>query len=136
MATVYLGLGSNLGSREDYLKAAIREIDSRIGPVGAQSDFIETDPWGYESDNKYINTVIKVETGLSPMEVLDETQQIERELGRTEKNVYHDRTIDIDILIYEQEGQSVRMETERLTLPHPRMEKRDFVMSGLLAVGY
>lgn len=127
--TAYLSLGSNLGDRTKNLRTAIKEIESRIGTIVDQSDFIETEPWGYESKNKYLNGVIKIETCLHPMDLLLATQSIEKDMGRTTKTVneYHDRIIDIDILTYE----DLNINTLELVLPHPRMYQRDFVMIPL-----
>ncbi len=130
MHTVYLSLGTNLGDKEYNLKSAIHEISMRIGAVTAQSAFIETEPWGFESDNTFLNAAIKVETDRTPMQVLRITQKIERELGRTSKSVngiYHDRLIDIDILLYDE----LSISTPSLTIPHPRMHERDFVQIPL-----
>ena len=133
MATLYLSLGTNLGDRPNNLKSAVELIDLQVGTVKAQSDVIETDPWGFESANRFLNMVIKVETNLQPLEALHVTQEIERRLGRREKSVngqYHDRLIDIDLLIYD----DTTMSTPELTLPHPRMYQRDFVMKPLLQI--
>lgn len=130
MHTVFLSLGTNLGDKEQNLKSAIHEISMRIGAVIAQSAFIETEPWGFESTNSFLNAAVKVETELEPLELLRLTQQIERELGRTTKSVnrvYHDRLIDIDILLYD----DLRISTPELTIPHPLMYKRDFVLIPL-----
>lgn len=130
MHTVYLSLGTNLGDKEQNLKSAIQEITMRIGSVTAQSAFIETEPWGFESDNTFLNAAIKVETDRTPMQVLRITQKIERDLGRTSKSVngiYHDRLIDIDILLYD----DLSISTPSLTIPHPRMHERDFVLIPL-----
>ena len=80
--SVYLGLGSNLGNREEHIRKAISLIDERVGKVLRQSSLIETEPWGFESSNRFLNGVILCETTLSPREVLKATQKIERELGR------------------------------------------------------
>ena len=85
--TVYLGLGSNLGNREENLRGALFEIASSVGVVEAVSSFIVTEPWGFESTHTFVNAVCRVQTRLSPMEVLDATQAIERNLGRTKKSV-------------------------------------------------
>ena len=127
---VYLSLGSNLGDREALLQRAIKEIAKHIGPVVAQSDFVETEPWGFQSPHHFLNACIAVETKLTPQDLLHETQAIERLLGRTTKThdgVYTDRPIDIDILLYGH----LRLETEELTLPHPRMLQRPFVIEPL-----
>ena len=136
MHTVYLSLGTNLGDKEQNLLAAISEIERRIGAVKAQSAFLATEPWGFESEHTFLNAAICVETELSPIALLDETQQIERDMGRTQKTnvkcqmsnvVYHDRIIDIDILLYD----DLHIITPRLTIPHPLMYERDFVLIPL-----
>jgi 2-amino-4-hydroxy-6-hydroxymethyldihydropteridine diphosphokinase len=130
MHKVYLGLGTNLGDKEANLKTAFEEIRKRVGEVTSQSAFYASKPWGFESDNSFLNAVCCVHTHLSPMEILSMTQEIERELGRTKKSVggiYSDRIIDIDILLYD----DLRIHTPELTIPHPLMWKRDFVMIPL-----
>ena len=128
--TAYLSLGTNLGDKEHNLLSAISEIERRIGPVKAQSAFLATEPWGFESQNTFLNAAIRIKTELSPLELRDETQQIERDLGRQQKSVngqYHDRIIDIDILLYD----DLHISTPRLTIPHPHMHERDFVLIPL-----
>ena len=134
--TVYLSLGSNLGDKEQNLLTAIAEIGRRIGPIKAQSAFLATEPWGFESENTFLNAAIRIETNLSPIALLDETQQIERDMGRTQKSSancqlstvnYQDRIIDIDILLYD----DLHIDTPRLTIPHPLMQQRDFVLIPL-----
>lgn len=132
--TVYLGLGSNLGNREENLRGALFEIASSVGVVEAVSSFIVTEPWGFESTHTFVNAVCRVQTRLSPMEVLDATQAIERNLGRTQKSVdgiYSDRLIDIDILLYD----DWKVDTPRLVIPHPLMAQRDFVKIPLAELG-
>ena len=127
---VYLGLGSNLGDCRKNLERAIRLIGDRVGLVTRQSSFIETEPWGFESPNKFMNAVILCETTRSPREVLLLTQQIERDMGRMKKSVsggYADRAIDIDILLYD----DVTIDEPDLKIPHPLMHERDFVMRPL-----
>ncbi len=137
--TVFLSLGTNLGDKEQNLLRAIKEIEKRIGPIKAQSAFLVTEPWGFESTNSFLNAAVKVETELIPIDVLHTTQEIERKLGRTHKSrnrVYHDRIIDIDILLYynnddtdDEEG--IHINTPELTIPHPLMNERDFVLIPL-----
>lgn len=127
---VFLGLGANLGDREANLKAAVDEINKRVGEVTSLSAFYVTEPWGFDSPYAFLNAVCCVETILSPYEILVVTQDIERIVGRTKKSVngcYSDRLIDIDILIYD----DCRLNTPELTIPHPLMHKRDFVMKPL-----
>jgi len=132
---VYLGLGSNLGDREEILRKAIELINQRIGEVLRQSSFIETEPWGFESENKFLNGVILCETTLTPRQLLRATQRIERELGKKKSHAtkrslivnYNDRPIDIDILLYDDQT----IDEPDLKIPHPLMKERDFVMIPL-----
>jgi 2-amino-4-hydroxy-6-hydroxymethyldihydropteridine diphosphokinase len=127
---VYLGLGSNLGDKAWNLSEAIRLIGERVGQVLRQSSFIETEPWGFQSDNSFLNAVILCETDKTPREVLLLTQQIERDMGRRQKSVsvgYADRIIDIDILLYD----DLTIDEPDLKIPHPLMHQRDFVMRPL-----
>lgn len=128
--TVFLSLGTNLGDKEHNLHQAISEIQMRIGAIKAQSAFLQTAPWGFESKNSFLNAAVRVETDLSPFAVLRITQDIERHMGRTHKSVggiYHDRIIDIDILLYD----DLHLSTPELTIPHPHINERDFVLIPL-----
>ena len=130
---IYLGLGTNLGDRQENLTRAIEALSLALGTCKAQSSFMETEPWGFESDNGFLNCVVAFDTELTPTELLDTTERIERELGHTVKSTggnYHDRLIDIDILLY---GNTV-IESERLTIPHPLMHLRDFVLAPLAEI--
>lgn len=133
MAIVYLGLGTNLGDKAANLHAAVHLISGKIGKSLSLSSFYATAPWGFESENSFLNAAICVETSLSPLEVLHRTQEIERTLGRTHKStggIYHDRIIDIDLLLYNKEI----IQTPELTIPHPLMLQRDFVMNPLVEI--
>jgi len=133
MATLYLSLGTNMGDRQKNLSSALELIGLEVGTVVSESDIMETEPWGFESSNRFLNMVIKVETDLQPIQVLHVTQKIERKLGRMEKSVngqYHDRPIDIDLLMYD----NITMSTPELTLPHPLMRQRRFVMEPLAQI--
>jgi 2-amino-4-hydroxy-6-hydroxymethyldihydropteridine diphosphokinase len=128
--SVYLGLGSNLGQKEENIRKAIELIGLRVGLVARQSSLITTEPWGFESDNQFVNAAVLCMTELSPREVLRATQKIEREMGRSNKSVggnYSDRIIDIDILLYDE----LRVDEPDLQIPHPLMLKREFVMIPL-----
>ena len=130
MHKLYIGLGSNLGNKEELLHRALELINERIGSVLRTSSFIETEPWGFQSENTFLNAVCLVETELTPMQCLRETQKIERLLGRTQKSTdgkYHDRPIDLDLLLYD----DLQVNEEDLILPHPHMQERDFVMIPL-----
>lgn len=133
MSKVYLGLGTNLGDKESNLHLAINSIEKQIGKIISLSAFYSTAPWGFISSNTFLNAAICVDTILSPTEVLTSTQRIEQEMGRTKKtkgNVYTDRIIDIDILLYD--GLCVSL--PNLTIPHPLMHQRDFVMRPLAEI--
>lgn len=130
---VYLGLGTNLGDKEANLHGAVQKINERIGEVASLSAFYVTAPWGFSSENSFLNAACCVETGLSPLDLLRETQAIERELGRMKKSVggcYSDRLIDIDILLY---GDLI-LHTPELEIPHPLMTERRFVMEPLAEI--
>ena len=127
---VYFSLGSNLGDKKQNLSTAIKLMEEQIGVLVRQSAFLATEPWGFQSDKSFVNAAICMETELDPFEVLERTQKIEREMGRTIKSTngeYHDRIIDIDILLYD----DLHVNTPELTIPHPLMEQRDFVMIPL-----
>lgn len=133
--SVYFSLGSNLGERNNLLNYAINIIHKEIGVVVRISDFIETEPWGFNSKNKFLNAVILVNTNLSPLEILYKIQDIEYRLGRRTDNntnncIYQDRTIDIDILLYD----DYEMNSSYLKIPHPLMHVRKFVLVPLIDI--
>ena len=127
---VYLSLGTNLGNKEENLRTAMTLIEEQVGTITSQSALYASAPWGFNSENTFLNNAIAVETSLTPEELLSTTQRIEHTLGRTHKSVdgqYSDRPIDIDILLYD----DVVMHTPSLTLPHPLMHRRLFVLEPL-----
>ena len=138
MDYLYLGLGSNLGDREKLLHQAIGMLTERIGGLERLSAFYETKPWGFCSPHPFLNAVGVWRTAKSPEELLRATQAVERELGRRRKSVegqYADRPIDIDLLLYG--GRVIEADygspeagsgTVHLSLPHPLMHLRRFVM--------
>lgn len=132
MALVYLGLGTNIGNKRKNMVTAAALLAERVGDVLSLSSFYETEPWGFASENTFLNAALELETVCSPMELLRLTQQIEREMGRTQKSdgSYHDRIIDIDILLY---GNEV-VHHEDLVVPHPLMQQRLFVMQPLAEI--
>lgn len=130
---VYFSLGTNLGDKEQNLRTAIQKIEEQIGKVISLSAFYATAPWGFASDNAFLNAALCVEASQSPFEILRITQEIECEMGRTHKSVngaYSDRVIDIDLLLY---GNLI-LDTPELKLPHPLMQERDFVMRPLVEI--
>ncbi len=143
MANVHLALGSNLGDKQYYMTRAVELLEERVGRVLRRSGVVESEPWGYSSTNSYLNEVLVMECNvLEPLELLDITQDIERSLGRVGRSdrseEYSDRTIDIDLLYYhtEQDSSSIGLEfnSPSLTLPHPEIEKRDFLIELLKIV--
>ena len=146
---IYFGIGTNLGDREANLRTALQLLHERVGECLACSSIYRSAPQGFVSENEFANMVVVCKTDHSPEDILRITQQIEREMGRTEKSVngvYHDRVIDIDLLRAltpsnspfkrenYTEGEEVVCCTDTLTLPHPRMHERDFVMIPLREV--
>ena len=128
--TLYLGLGSNLGDKQQNIAMAVEKIEELIGHVECQSALHITEPWGFQSDNMFVNAAVKCVTILSPHEVLEKTKDIERQMGRTTKSVdgtYKDRIIDIDILLYD----DMEINDPDLVIPHPLKHQRDFVMKPL-----
>lgn len=127
---VYLSLGTNLGDRRKNIAEAIDRIEELVGDVVRRSALYDTEPWGFSSANRFLNAAVCVETKLSPRQLLKATQRIEREMGREEKSVggvYHDRLIDIDILLYGNQ----HINEPDLVVPHPLMKEREFVMVPL-----
>lgn len=126
----YIGLGSNLGDREQNLQRAIGLIRETAGRVIAVSSFYYSEPQGFVSNNYFVNAALELDTQLSAPQLLKALQDIELQMGRTSKSVdgnYSDRIIDLDVLTYE----NISMETPELTLPHPRINERDFVLKPL-----
>lgn len=130
MQKVYFGLGSNLGDKAQNIAKAIEMMKEQIGTLVSQSALYTSEPWGFESENDFVNIAACFETDLSPQEILSRTQAIERAMGRKHKSinkVYSDRIIDIDILLYGNET----INEPNLTIPHPLMHEREFVMKPL-----
>jgi len=131
MATVYIGLGSNLGDREQFISEARKRIRRLPGTVViSESKIEETKPVGYSAQPDFLNMVIMIETDLSPHHLLDMLLAIEEELGRTRDIPLGPRTIDCDILLY---GEMV-IRDNRLTVPHGEMRNRPFVLRQLVEV--
>ena len=131
--TAYLGLGSNLGDRNESLREAIVRLgDPEDLTAVATSSIYETDPWGYTSQPDFLNCVVEIETRLSPVELLERVEKVEQEVGRTPSWRYGPRLIDVDILMYG--DLCLRLSDPDLTIPHPRMEQRAFVMTPLAEI--
>lgn len=130
MADVYFSLGSNLGDKEALLNQAIAYLKKQIGNIVSRSAFYHTAPWGFESENEFLNAAVCCRTSLTPSAILETTQRIEREMGRLHKSAaghYADRLIDIDMLLYD----DLIQQSPTLTLPHPLMHRREFVLLPL-----
>lgn len=133
MSTLILALGSNLGDGNANLRNAVIEIADKIGVILKQSHVLETEPWGFFSEHKFVNQVLVVESNWSSKSILEETQKIEQRLGRNHKSgngKFEDRIIDIDLIDYD--GQII--ETKELQLPHPQMHIRAFVLAPLCEI--
>jgi 2-amino-4-hydroxy-6-hydroxymethyldihydropteridine diphosphokinase len=132
MAKLYLGLGSNLGDRKQNITDATMICGSLIGTLENLSSIYETEPWGYSSSNKFLNAVICIDTDNDPYRCMEMIQAVEREMGRTRTvtDNYEDRIIDIDILFYD----NYIIKTENLSIPHPLIEKREFVLTPLAEI--
>lgn len=129
MAFVYLGLGTNLGNKEVNLNRAIQLINLEIGETLNISSFYRSEPWGYRSENEFLNAVILISSELTPTDILLSVKKIEKKMGRLKKtsHSYQDRIIDIDILLYNNEV----ILLPDLQIPHPLLHKRDFVLNPL-----
>ena len=122
----YLGLGSNLGNREVFISKALTELSKKM-QILQNSKIIETKPYGNVNQPDFLNCVIKIETELKPDELLKICTEIENKLGRKRTQKWASRTIDIDILFYGTET----FQSDKLTIPHPEIQKRKFVLKSL-----
>lgn len=125
---IVLGFGSNLGDREQFINSAYKLLEERLGLMLNKSSFIETPAWGFESKEIFLNSAAVFQTNKTPIESLRICNEIERELGRKrEGNTYQNRTIDIDILFYD----DMILNTPKLIIPHPLIAEREFVLKPL-----
>ena len=131
MKRTFIGIGTNLGDREENLKKAVALIEEHIGHVRLASSVYETEPWGFQSENYFLNMVVEVETRLSPSGLLGRALMIESLLGRLrEGKEYKSRIIDIDILLYDNRI----IKKKVLVIPHPLMHERKFVLVPLCEI--
>jgi len=130
MPTVYIGIGSNLGNREENCLKALRLISEKTGKVKKQSSMYETLPWGVKDQPKFINMAAEIETELGPSEFLIVLKKIEKETGRKETTRWGPRTIDLDILYYD----DLVLETPELSIPHPFLHEREFALRPLAEI--
>jgi 2-amino-4-hydroxy-6-hydroxymethyldihydropteridine diphosphokinase len=129
MPQTYLLVGGNLNNTPEKFERLFSLLQGRVGEIVQKSSYYQSKAWGFESEHDFINIALCLQTELSPFELLKETQLIEKELGRTEKTstFYQDRTMDIDIIFYDNEI----IKTPTLEIPHPQMHLRDFVLTPL-----
>ena len=130
MSTAYVALGSNLGDREENLRNALKHLEENEVRVVKVSTFIETEPYGVTDQPGFVNAVCQVETELEPLELLRLLLGIEQEMGRVRLRRWGERNIDLDLLLYE----DACMVSDELTLPHPDMQNRDFVLLPLAEI--
>jgi 2-amino-4-hydroxy-6-hydroxymethyldihydropteridine diphosphokinase len=124
--TVFLGLGSNLGERAQYLATAMSKISS-FAIVERKSRIYETEPWGLKEQPNFLNQVVEIKTAIEPGKLLSELKKIEKQMGRKKIVRFGPRVIDLDILFYD----DLILQTERLTIPHPSLAQRAFVLVPL-----
>ncbi|MBI5739163.1 MAG: 2-amino-4-hydroxy-6-hydroxymethyldihydropteridine diphosphokinase [Nitrospirae bacterium] len=130
MHTVYLGIGSNLGNREDNCERAIRLLTEHGTRITKRSSMLETEPWGVEEQPKFINMAVEAETSLGPEDLLRALKKIEEEVGRLPTSRWGPRVIDLDILLYD----DLTMKTGELEIPHPGISEREFVLKPLAEI--
>ena len=126
----FISLGSNLGDRLQFLKSAVEQIGLRLGKVIKESKIYEAAAWGHTKQPDFYNQVIEIETELSPAQLLQGCLEIEKSLGRERSILWGERTIDLDILLYD--GRSVKL--ENLNIPHPYLHLRNFVLVPLCEI--
>lgn len=124
--SIYLALGTNIGDRAANLKSALQELETFL-EIRQLSPVYETPPWGFEDQPPFLNMVVEAVTDLEPLELIRRLKQIEREMGRTPTVRFGPRLIDLDLLFYEHQV----VEQDILTVPHPRMRGRAFVLVPL-----
>ena len=127
MAEVIIGIGGNLGDRLSNLLKGGGFLAQKIGNITAFSPVIESEPWGFDSDNKFLNQILIFETELSPIDILKVCLETEQKFGRQRSTCYIDRVIDIDILFYNDDI----IKEDVLTVPHPRIQDRLFILKPL-----
>ena len=130
MSTAYVALGSNLGDREENLRNALKHLEENEVRVVKVSTFIETEPYGVTDQPGFVNAVCQVETELEPLELLRLLLKIELEMGRVRIRRWGERNIDLDLLLYE----DACVVSDELTLPHPDMQNRVFVLLPLAEI--
>lgn len=132
MPKVYIGVGSNLGNRKKNIEKAFELLNNTSGiKIKRTSSIIETEPWGYKNQPKFLNTVWEIETNLLPEKLLTTLKKIEKTIGRKKTFRWGPRIIDLDILLYGRK----KINKKNLKIPHPELHNRDFVLKGLKELG-
>jgi len=127
MSTVYIGIGSNLGDRHKNCLRAIELLRQNGLLVTKQSSMHETEPWGVTEQPEFVNMAVEAETELAPIKLLEMLKKIEKDMGRQDTIRWGPRIIDLDILLYD----NIILRTDSLTIPHPLMHEREFVLEPL-----
>ncbi|MCT4600294.1 MAG: 2-amino-4-hydroxy-6-hydroxymethyldihydropteridine diphosphokinase [Marinifilaceae bacterium] len=131
MSVITILLGGNLGNRVEIMKKTINLLNEKLGDLINESAYYETEAWGFESDNLFLNKVVVYDTSLNPKEALLVCQDVEKQLGRLRhKERYTSRNIDVDILFFD----DLILDTPDLIIPHPRIQLRRFVLKPLLEI--
>lgn len=127
MSTVYIGIGSNLGDRHRNCLRAIELLRQNSLVVTKQSSMYETEPWGVTDQPAFVNMAVEVVTDLAPVRLLELIKKIEKDMGRQDTIKWGPRLIDLDVLLYD----DLILKTDSLTIPHPLMHEREFVLGPL-----
>lgn len=130
MATACVGIGSNLGDREAHVREAMLRLEQADCRILKVSSFIETEPWGLSDQPPFLNGALIIATGMSPEALLSLAKAIEKAMGREESVRWGPRIIDLDILLYD----DLIMQSNALTIPHPHMQERHFVLQSLAEI--
>ncbi|MDD2983754.1 MAG: 2-amino-4-hydroxy-6-hydroxymethyldihydropteridine diphosphokinase [Crocinitomicaceae bacterium] len=132
MAIIYIGIGSNEGDRLSIFQDALLQLKRNLGIFMHNSSIYETEPWGFESSASFYNAVLQFETEHGPLEVLNILQFIEKQAGRkrSEEAVYENRTLDLDLLYYDDQ----QIDEANLIVPHPKISERNFVLLPLAEI--
>lgn len=130
MATVYIGIGSNIGNREENCEMAAKFLQENGISINKISKMIETEPWGVKDQQKFVNMVVEAQMDLGPEELLAALKKIELDMGRLPSAIWGPRLVDLDILFYD----DLVMKTDDLEIPHPYIKERDFVLKSLAEI--
>lgn len=130
MHSYYLHLGSNKGDRNDFLQKALQLISEKIGTINLKSNIYETEPWGMKEQENFLNMAIEVKSTKSPEDVIQSIKSIESSLGSSKSVKWGPRNIDIDVLYCD----DLIIESSEITIPHPHIQDRNFVLIPLLEI--